>query len=140
MASYNQQQVKGLDEFDDIGILKQTYQYNPTDPVYNSDGTYYYAQRAFRYFNPIEANNEVSRSITNDQLLSNLNVSYAIIDNLKVSVNAAYSKFDKKNDLYIPEISGLIFPRPQEVNYAEYNKSLIIEGIINYNFSLMDAT
>lgn len=132
LVNYNKQDVVGLDQYDEAGILKQTYRQNPTDPVYNSDGSYYLHRRAWGYFNPIEANNEISRSILADQFYTNIYASYAINNKLKVLVNTGYSKFEAKNQVDKPLIEGMIPAFIIEENFSEYSKRINVESSFIY--------
>ncbi|RLD57130.1 MAG: hypothetical protein DRJ05_10225 [Bacteroidetes bacterium] len=132
MVNFNRQELNGLDEFDEAGILEQTYRHNPTDPIYNSDGTYYSGLRAFDYFNPIEAINEINRSVIADQFFTNFNASYAINNKLKVLLNTGYSKLETKNNLHIPEIEGMVPTHPMEENYSDYSERLNVESSFIY--------
>lgn len=132
-AAYNHHKMNGLDKYDEYGILAQTYRHNPTDPVYNSDGTYYLDRRAFNYFNPVEAINEIDREINTGQLLTSLGVEYLITPDLKVILDGTYLDYRLESSLYKPEIDGFIPSGELKKETKEYNKQLTGSLSLSYN-------
>ena len=117
-------------------IIYQALQRNPTDPVYNADGTYHKASRVFNYENPMAVINEVTNNRDNQKFMGNFKVDYEIIDGLVASLNTSYIRDDATNNYFRP--SGLFasadngYGRKQHTNSTQrilefttvYNKTI----------------
>ncbi|OFX89565.1 MAG: hypothetical protein A2W99_14675 [Bacteroidetes bacterium GWF2_33_16] len=87
-------------------ILYQAFSRNPTDPIYNADGTYYEATRVFNYQNPVAIINEIDNTRDAQRFLGNLKADLEIFKGLTGSVNMAYTQDDHENYYFRP--NGLI--------------------------------
>ncbi|MCK5857070.1 MAG: SusC/RagA family TonB-linked outer membrane protein [Bacteroidales bacterium] len=83
-------------------IIYQALQRNPTDPVYNSDGTYYKSSRVFNYENPVAVINEVTNNRDNQKFLGNFRTDYEIIEGLVASLNYSYIRDDASTNYFRP--------------------------------------
>ena len=89
-------------------VLYQAFQRNPTDAVYNADGSYYESTRGFQYYNPVSLLNQVQDDRDQLSLRANLNAKFEIWDGLKAGVNTAYIRTNGENGYYIPTTVGAI--------------------------------
>jgi len=116
-------------------ILYQAFSRNPTDPVYNEDGSYYEATRVFNYQNPIAIINEVENTRDAKRFLGSLKADLEIVDGLIASANIGYTRNDHESYYYRP--NGLIDNGFGKRTY-ENNAQKLIELTGNYTKSIND--
>ncbi len=87
-------------------ILWQAFTRNPTDPVYNEDGSYFESTRVFNYQNPIAIINEIDNTRDAKRFLGSLKTDLEITEGLIGSVNLGYTRDDHENYYYRP--NGLL--------------------------------
>jgi iron complex outermembrane receptor protein len=71
--------------------LYQGFTHNPTDPVYNSTGSYDQTQRVFLYYNPVAILNMITSEVKTDQVSAVLNARWDIWKGLGIKVTGSYS-------------------------------------------------
>ncbi|MGC9341841.1 MAG: SusC/RagA family TonB-linked outer membrane protein [Bacteroidales bacterium] len=86
-------------------ILYQAYSRNPTDPVYNEDGSFYQVERAFNYVNPLATIEEVTNTREAQRFYGNLKADLKIFEGFTGTVNVGYTKDDHENTLFEPRES-----------------------------------
>ncbi|MBN1132258.1 MAG: TonB-dependent receptor [Bacteroidales bacterium] len=86
-------------------IFYQAYSRNPTDPVYNDDGTFYQIERAFNYVNPIATINEVQNIRDAKRFYGNMKSDLIIFDGLTATLNLGYTRDDSENQVFEPRDS-----------------------------------
>ncbi len=113
-------------------ILYQAFQRNPTDPVYNEDGTFYNTQRTFNYWNPVALIDQIQNERSAKRFFGFAKASLEIIDGLTLNENVAYTRDDNENFYFEPKAMNLGttegFGRRSYNNY----ESKLIETTINY--------
>lgn len=116
-------------------IIYQAISRNPTDPVYNSDGTYNKTQREFNYENPIATINEITNIRDAKRYLANLRADLEIIEDLTGSLSVSYLRNDQEYTYFRP--SGLYASADEGFGRKSYDNSSekILEGTLNYNKS-----
>lgn len=80
-------------------IFYQDFTHNPTDPVYNSSGSYDQTQRQFQSYNPVALLNMTTHEWKTDQLSAMLNVRWDIWKGIGLKVAGSYSG-NMTNTLY----------------------------------------
>lgn len=83
-------------------ILYQGIQRNPTDPVYNADGSYYEIQRDFNYYNPVALANQIQNEREAKRFTGNLKADLEIIKGLVFGVNLGYIRDDSESSYFEP--------------------------------------
>lgn len=113
-------------------ILYQAFQRNPTDPVYNEDGTFYNTQRTFNYWNPVALIDQIQNERSAKRFFGFAKASLEIINGLTLNENVAYTRDDNENFYFEPKAMNLGttegFGRRSYNNY----ESKLIETTINY--------
>lgn len=84
-------------------IIYQAFSRNPTDPVYDDDGSYDKTNRAFNYENPLEVINEVDNLRDAKRFLGKLKADLKITDDLTGSVNMGYTRDDHESFIFQPK-------------------------------------
>ncbi len=84
-------------------IFYQTFQRNPTDSIYNADGTYHeFTGRAFNYYNPVALVNQIQNQRDAKKLFGNLNAKLEIVKGLKAGINLGYTRNDDETFYFEP--------------------------------------
>jgi TonB-dependent starch-binding outer membrane protein SusC len=87
----------GLDD-----IIYQTLIRNPTDPVYNENGSYYESQRIFNYQNPLAVITQETNNRDAKRFLGGLKFDAEIIKGLTATVNLGYTRDDITTNYFRP--------------------------------------
>jgi TonB-dependent starch-binding outer membrane protein SusC len=125
-------------------IIYQAISHNPTDPVYNPDGTYNKTQREFNYENPIATINEVTNMRDAKSYAGNIKADWLIITGLTASVNGSYLRNDNESNYFRP--SGLYASadngygrRAYSNNYQKLLEATLdyVKKIDNHNFDII---
>ncbi len=138
-GTFEQNDYENYDGFDKDDILYQAFSRNPTDPVYNPDGSYYKTTREFNYENPIATINEIDNIRDAKRFLGNLKADLEIFDGLIGSVSVAYIRDDHEQSYFRPK--GLYATADNGFAKKEYknNSQKLIEGTLNYVKTFNDA-
>ncbi|MCF8374559.1 MAG: TonB-dependent receptor plug domain-containing protein [Bacteroidales bacterium] len=130
----SQHKVEGIDPEDKRDVFLQTYQHNPTDPVYEADWvTYDNTPRNFQYYNPVAMLNEIENSNTISQSVLNLNLRYKLTQKLKISSSFSTAGYKTENDLHIPPLDSYI-PNFNVLENQQLNtKWLDLKGQLDYS-------
>ena len=110
-------------------IIYQAISHNPTDPVYNADGSYNKTQREFNYENPIATINEVTNIRDAKSFMGNIKADWVLVKGLTGSVNAGYTRNDNESNYF----------RPANM-YASADLGFGKRGYANNSQKLLDAT
>lgn len=113
-------------------IIYQAISRNPTDPVYNPNGTYNKTQREFNYENPIATINEVTNIRDLKSYLANLKADWIIINGLTASLNTGYIRNDNESNYFRP--ADLFASADNGYGRRSYNNSYqkLLESTLNY--------
>ncbi|NOR88372.1 MAG: SusC/RagA family TonB-linked outer membrane protein, partial [Bacteroidales bacterium] len=120
-------------------IIYQAISRNPTDPVYNPDGTYSKTQREYNYENPIATINEITNSRDAKRYLANLKADAEVYRGLIASLSVSYIRNDQEYIYFRP--SGLFASADNGFGRRSYdnNTQKLLEGTLHYNTSINDA-
>jgi len=83
-------------------VLYQTYQRNPTDPIYNTDGSFYELQRDFNYWNPVAIVKKIQNTRDAKRYMGNIKADLELYKGLIASVNLGYIRSDNENFYFEP--------------------------------------
>lgn len=128
-AAFENNDYENYDGWDKDDIIYQALQRNPTDPVYNADGSYNKKNRVFNYENPIATINEVWNVRDAKRFLGSLRADVEIIKDLIGSINLGYIRNDSESSYFRP--SGL---------YASADNGEARKGYSNNTQKLIDIT
>lgn len=84
-------------------ILYQAFSRNPTDPVYNADGSYYKTTREFNYENPVATINEIDNTRDAKRFMGNIKADLELTEGLVASVNGSYLRDDHESYYFRPK-------------------------------------
>lgn len=126
-------------------ILYQTYRRNPTDSIFQSDGSYAYERlndsRGFDYVNPLAILNEETRKDERTKVLGDLSADYEIIKGLNFKIATSYLSSDKRYTYYRP--AGLWGGQGDDSGegqrYYEVTVQKTLESTLNYNKKLREV-
>jgi iron complex outermembrane receptor protein len=113
-------------------IIYQAISHNPTDPVYNEDGSYNKTQREFNYENPIATINEVTNIRDAKSFAGNLKADWLVLTGLTASINAGYIRNDNESNYFRP--SGLFASADNGYARRSYsnNSQKLLDATLNY--------
>jgi iron complex outermembrane receptor protein len=83
-------------------ILYQAYQRNPTDPVYNEDGSYYEIERQFQYYNPVAIVDLIQNERSAKRFFGFFKADLDIYKGFSAGVNMAYTRDDQESFYFEP--------------------------------------
>jgi len=88
-------------------LISQSYISRPTDPVYNTDGSYYVDPNVFQYVNPYAVAKTVSNNDNFDNLFGSLRADLDIYKGLSAGWFGSWRKTDENTGYYAPAASTL---------------------------------
>lgn len=107
---------------------------NPTDPVYNADGTYNDFFRYHKYKNPVATVDEIENERDLKDFDGNLKADLNIIKGLVASASLSYTRKDNENFYFEPVGAYLSENGESKRAYSNYQKRLA-EFTVKYNFT-----
>lgn len=120
-------------------IIYQAISRNPTDPVYNADGSYFKSSRVFNYENPISIIDQETNNRDDKKFLGGLKIDMEVIKGLTGTVNLGYTREDKTTNYFRP--ANLY--QSADVGYGkkqyDNNVTKLIEITGNYSKIFKDA-
>ncbi len=116
-------------------VLYQAFQRNPTDPIYNDDGSFYEISRDFNYYNPVALIEQIQNDRNAKRLLANLKTDLTIFEGLVWSTNLGYTRNDELFEYFEP--SYIRDGSTEGYGRLAYNNfdSKILETTLNYKKS-----
>lgn len=102
-ATFEQNDYENYDAYDKDDILYQAFSRNPTDPVYDEDGSFDKTNRVFNYENPLEVINKVDNTRDAKRYLGKLKADYEFFEGFTGSVNLGYIRDDRENYIFRPK-------------------------------------
>ena len=85
----------------------QGYIARPTDPVYNTDGSYYIDPNVFHYENPYAIAKTVINNVDQNQFLTTFRANLEIVKGLSAGWFGSWRKFDQNDGQYLPPQSTI---------------------------------
>lgn len=117
-------------------VLYQAFQRNPTDPVYNDDGSFYEIQRDFNYYNPVALIEQIQNTRDAKRFLGNMKADFEIIDGLVAGVNLGYIRDDSESFYFEPaSVKGGVTAGYGKREYGNF-ESKILETTLKYDKQL----
>lgn len=86
-------------------LISNTYHSRPTDPVLNTDGTYFSDPNVFQYINPYAVAKTIVNKSTADNLFGSLKAELDLFRGFKVSWFGSWRKLDGNSGYYLPAVS-----------------------------------
>ena len=138
-GTFENNDYENYDGWDKDDIIYQALQRNPTDPVYNADGSYNKKTRVFNYENPIATINEIQNVRDAKRFLGSLKADLEIVRGLVGSVNIGYIRDDHDQSYFRP--SGLYATADNGYAKKEYNNNTqkMIDVTFTYIKTFNDA-
>lgn len=102
MAAFEKNDYQSYSGFGQDDIIYQTISRNPTDPVFNPDGSYYKSSRVFNYENPISIIDQETNNRYNKKFLGGLKLDLEIVKGLIGSVNLGFTSDDQQFNYFRP--------------------------------------
>ncbi len=137
-GTFENNDYENYDEYDKDDIIYQALSHNPTDPVFNSDGTYDKTNREFNYENPIAVIEKVQNIRDAKRFFGNFKADLELIENLVAGINIGYTRDDhessyfRPNNLYASADNGYA-----KKEYKNLSKK-ILESTLKYKRSFND--
>jgi TonB-linked SusC/RagA family outer membrane protein len=121
------------------GILadfEQAVQQNPTQPVHDSSGGYFYTNGS-GYYNPVARLNEELHTTTTQTLAGDVNLVYRLLPGLEARVRGAFYQQGRGEDNYYTRASKRSIDSYRGAGYAEKlnynNRTLTFETTLDYH-------
>ncbi len=83
-------------------LITNAYLMRPTDPVYNTDGTYYTDPNVFGYLNPYAVSQTVTNEREFENLFGSLRADLELFDGLSAAWFGSWRKTNSMNGFFIP--------------------------------------
>ncbi|MDB5012352.1 MAG: TonB-dependent receptor [Daejeonella sp.] len=113
-------------------LISNAYISRPTDPVYNTDGSYYSDINVFQYINPYAVSQTVVNEGATNNLFGSLRADLELAKGLTAGVFGSWRKVDYTN--------GFFLPAKSTVTYAIDNKGFANINDSRQNERLMDLS
>ncbi|MBI9033610.1 MAG: SusC/RagA family TonB-linked outer membrane protein [Bacteroidales bacterium] len=113
-------------------VIYQAYRRNPTDPVFNPDGSYFETDKSFQYFNPVAISEQYQNERDAKRLLGNFKADLKIFEGLTGSVNLAYIRDDNENFYFEPRAAFSNTTLGLGRRSYDNHESKLLESTLNY--------
>jgi iron complex outermembrane receptor protein len=114
------------------GVINNAFKMDPTQPVYNTDGSFYEYSNEVR--NPVALQRQVKDKTTGDRVIGNFETEISLLEGLKGKVNLAFDKDAQERKIYQPIASSIGKPVLGRAinNRAEFS-SRLLECYLTYS-------
>ncbi|HTE02039.1 MAG TPA: TonB-dependent receptor [Mucilaginibacter sp.] len=89
------------------GLISNTYISRPTDPVFNTDGSYYSDPNVFQYINPYAVAKTIKNDVNVNNLFGSLRADLEIYKGLSAGWFGSWRKVDQNTGYYLPSASTI---------------------------------
>ncbi|SDE33116.1 iron complex outermembrane recepter protein [Mucilaginibacter pineti] len=114
--------------------ISQAYIARPTDPVYNTDGTYFTDPNVFHYTNPYAIAKTVSNVVNQDELFGSLRADLDIYKGLSAGWFGSWRKVNQNTGYYAP-VASTITDAVTYNGQAHINNDHTDEKLMDINLS-----
>lgn len=115
-------------------LITNAYVMRPTDPVYNTDGSYYTDPNIFQYLNPYAASQTVTNQGQYDNLFGSLKADLDLYEGLTAGWFGSWRKTNGTNGFYLPAESTNASAIDQK-GFANINNSKQNERLMNISLT-----
>jgi TonB-linked SusC/RagA family outer membrane protein len=115
-------------------LISQAYVARPTDPVYNTDGTYYRDPNVFQYTNPYAVAQTVSNNNSSNYLFGSLRADLQLYKGLSAGWFGSWRKVDQNTGFYLPAASTVQSAIDNQ-GIANINNFHVDEKLMDVNLS-----
>lgn len=133
-ATFEQNDYENYDGYNKDDIIYQAISRNPTDPVYNADGSYFGAEREFNYENPISVIDQIDNIRDAKRMLGSFKADFQFVKGLIGSVNFGYMRDDHESSYFRPK--GTVYKAADsgsaKKSYSNDSEK-VLETILSYN-------
>ena len=133
-ATFEQNDYENYGGYNKDDIIYQAISRNPTDPVYNADGSYFGMDRGFNYENPLSVIDNIDNIRDAKRLLGSFKTDFEFFKGFVGSVNLGYMRNDHENSYFRPK--GTVYNTADigaaSKSYANDSEK-VLEAILSYN-------
>ncbi|MFV8374887.1 TonB-dependent receptor [Flavobacterium sp. LB1P71] len=115
-------------------LITNAYVMRPTDPVYNTDGSYFTDPNVFQYLNPYAAAQTVTNQGQYDNLFGSLKADLDLYKGLTAGWFGSWRKTNSTNGYYLPAESTNAYAIDQK-GYANISNNSQNERLMNISLS-----
>lgn len=115
-------------------LISNAYVMRPTDPVFNSDGSYYTDPNVFQYLNPYAVSQTVTNEGQYDNLFGSLKADLELTKGLTAGWFGSWRKTTNTNGFYLPAVSTSSYAIDQN-GFANINTNKQNEKLMNVSLS-----
>ncbi|MFV5701525.1 TonB-dependent receptor [Flavobacterium sp. XS2P12] len=115
-------------------LITNAYVMRPTDPVYNTDGSYFTDPNVFQYLNPYAAAQTVTNQGKYDNLFGSLKADLDLYKGLTAGWFGSWRKTNSTNGYYLPAESTNAYAIDQK-GYANISNNSQNERLMNISLS-----
>ena len=95
-------------------LITNAYLARPTDPVFASDGSYFYDANVFQYMNPYAVAQEVTNQEETKNQFASLRADLTMVEGLNIGWFGSWRKVSRDAGYYAPASSTLAFPMDED--------------------------
>ena len=111
-------------------LISNSYVMRPTDPVFDTDGSYYVDPNVFQYINPYAVAQTVTNEQQNNNLFTSLNADLKLFDGLSAGWFGSWRKTDRMAGFFLPAESTVASAVDQN-GYANISNNRQDEKLMN---------
>ena len=115
-------------------LITNAYLMRPTDPVYDTDGSYYTDPTIFQYLNPYAASQTVTNERQTDNLFGSLKADLDLFEGVKAGWFGSWRKTNDVNGYYLPAASTSAYAIDQK-GIANINNNKQNERLTNISLN-----
>jgi len=115
-------------------LISNAYVMRPTDPVYNTNGTYYTDPNVFQYLNPYAAAQTVTNKGQYDNLFASIKADLDLFAGFSAGWFGSWRKTNSNNGYYLPAESTNAYAMDQK-GYANISNNKQNEKLMNASLS-----
>ena len=115
-------------------LITNAYLMRPTDPVFNTDGSYYTDPNVFQYLNPYAAAQTVTNERQEDNLFGSLKADLDVAKGLTASWFGSWRKTSSMSGYYLPAASTNAYAIDQK-GYADITNNKQNEKLTNFSLT-----
>lgn len=115
-------------------LISQAYVARPTDPVYNTDGSYYRDPNVFQYTNPYAVAQTVKNDANTNNLFGSLRADLDIYKGLSAGWFGSWRKVDTNTGYYLPS-SSTVQTAIDNNGIANISNSHVDERLMDINLN-----
>ncbi len=138
-GAFESNDYENYDGYNKDDIIYQALSRNPTDPVFNDDGTYHKTSREFNYENPVATIHEIDNIRDAKRFFGSFKTDVELFEGFTGTLNIGYTRDDHESSYFRPQNLYATADNGWARKRYENTQTKLLEAYATYNKTIASS-